>query len=438
MSEQYSNFNLRSEFEYPVFVSLKSLSAKMLEQNKLPNKDKVSGFIKKSKTGTFLRLSNSVADKMVEKWTKGLHNEDEWLCNEETWFAETWDGALKFTFRLCKYSSFSISINNFHQSKWEIEDFSISSNFNLENRVSKAAFDLDNAVNWFGIDGELSRFGEVNTKRISESEIFSDLEFENQKFSLTVLTGFSRKITEISYEQKLSTTLIIDFEKEQTREFTLELSNQVRNLLQIITNQKIGINRFTLGVEKIGKSISMNGEVIGYERDDRRENWFFSGTFLPKAEKLPNLGIRYSSVKEDFQTILETWFTCTKLQVLAENYLHSSFYEVPVGTTLVILISGIDTFLAGETYEDSKKELSAKSKLQQLIKLTPAWENFWGDSYQSEMEEFSSFLIDNRVYRTHGTKRKRAVYVERELVLPVKKLSKILRKFILYQIGIKL
>ena len=438
MSEQYSNFNLRSEFEYPVFVSLKSLSAKMLEQNKLPKKDIISGFIKKSKTGTFLILSNSIADKMIEKWFKGLHNEDERLYNEETWFAETWDGALKFTFRLCKFNSSSSSINNFHQSKWEIEDFSISSNFNLENKVSKAAFDLDNAVNWFGIDGALSGFGEVNTNRIPESEMFTDLEFENQKFSLTVLTGFSRKTTEISYEQKLSTTLIVDFEKEQTREFTLELSNQVRNLLQIITNQKIGINRFTLGVEKIGKPISINGGVIGYERDDRRENWFISGTFLPKKEKLTNLEIRYSSVKEDFQTILETWFTCTKIQVLAENYLHSSFYEVPVGTTLVMLISGIDTFFAGQKYKNSKKELSAKSKLQQLIKLTSDWENFFGDNYQFEMEEFSSFLIDNRVYRTHGTKRKSTVYVERELVLPVKRLSKILRKFILYQIGIKL
>ncbi|WP_273706262.1 hypothetical protein [Leuconostoc mesenteroides] len=438
MSEQYSNFNLRSEFEYPVFVSLKSLSAKMLEQNKLPKKDIISGFIKKSKTGTFLILSNSIADKMIEKWFKGLHNEDERLYNEETWFAETWDGALKFTFRLCKFNSSSSSINNFHQSKWEIEDFSISSNFNLENKVSKAAFDLDNAVNWFGIDGALSGFGEVNTNRIPESEMFTDLEFENQKFSLTVLTGFSRKTTEISYEQKLSTTLIVDFEKKQTREFTLELSNQVRNLLQIITNQKIGINRFTLGVEKIGKPISINGGVIGYERDDRRENWFISGTFLPKKEKLTNLEIRYSSVKEDFQTILETWFTCTKIQVLAENYLHSSFYEVPVGTTLVMLISGIDTFFAGQKYKNSKKELSAKSKLQQLIKLTSDWENFFGDNYQFEMEEFSSFLIDNRVYRTHGTKRKSTVYVERELVLPVKRLSKILRKFILYQIGIKL
>lgn len=438
MSEQYSNFSLRSEFEYPVFVSLKSLSAKMLEQNKLPKKDIISGFIKKSKTGTFLRLSNSIADKMIEKWFKGLHNEGERLYNEETWFAETWDGALKFTFRLCKYNSSSSSINNFHQSKWEIEDFSISSNFNLENKVSKAAFDLDNAVNWFGIDGALSGFGEVNTNRIPESEMFTDLEFENQKFSLTVLTGFSRKTTEISYEQKLSTTLIVDFEKEQTREFTLELSNQVRNLLQIITNQKIGINRFTLGVEKIGKPISINGGVIGYERDDRRENWFISGTFLPKKEKLTNLEIRYSSVKEDFQTILETWFTCTKIQVLAENYLHSSFYEAPVGTTLVMLISGIDTFFAGQKYKNSKKELSAKSKLQQLIKLTSDWENFFGDNYQFEMEEFSSFLIDNRVYRTHGTKRKSTVYVERELVLPVKRLSKILRKFILYQIGIKL
>lgn len=438
MSEQYSNFNLRSEFEYPVFVSLKSLSAKMLEQNKLPKKDIISGFIKKSKTGTFLRLSNSIADKMIEKWFKGLHNEDERLYNEGTWFAETWDGALKFTFRLCKYNSSSSSINNFHQSKWEIEDFSISSNFNLENKVSKAAFDLDNAVNWFGIDGAMSGFGEVNTNRIPESEMFTDLEFENQKFSLTVLTGFSRKTTEISYEQKLSTTLIVDFEKEQTREFTLELSNQVRNLLQIITNQKIGINRFTLGVEKIGKPISINGGVIGYERDDRRENWFISGTFLPQKEKLTNLEIRYSSVKEDFQTILETWFTCTKIQVLAENYLHSSFYEVPVGTTLVMLISGIDTFFAGQKYKNSKKELSAKSKLQQLIKLTSDWENFFGDNYQFEMEEFSSFLIDNRVYRTHGTKRKNTVYVERELVLPVKRLSKILRKFILYQIGIKL
>lgn len=438
MREQYSNFSLRSEFEYPVFVRLKSLSDQMLKQNKLPNKDKVSGFIKKSNTGTFLKLTNSVADRMIEKWNKELHNEDEWLYNEETWFAETWDGSLKFTFRLCKYNSSSNSINNFHQSKWEIEDFSISSNFNLENKVSKVAFDLDNAVNWFGIDEALSIFGEVNTNQISESDIFSDLKFENQKFSLTVLTGFSRKITEISYEQRRSTTLIVDFEKEQTREFTLELSNQIRNLLQIITNKKIGINRFTLGVEKKGNPIRINGEVIGYELDDRRENWFVSGTFLPKEEKLTNQEIRYSSVKADFQAILETWFTCTKIQVLAENYLHSSFYEVPVGTTLVILISGIDTFFAGETDKDSKKELSAKSKLQQLIKLTPSWENFFGNNYQSEMEEFSSFLIDNRVYRTHGTKRRRAVHVERDLVLPVKKLSKILRRFILSQIGIKL
>lgn len=80
--------------------------------------------------------------------------------------------------------------------------------------------------------------------------------------------------------------------------------------------------------------------------------------------------------------------------------------------------------------------MSAKGKLQHLIKLTPDWENFFGDSYQAEMEEFSSFLIDNRVYRTHGTKRKRVVYIERELIFPVKKLSNILRKFILSQIDI--
>lgn len=436
MRKQYSNFTLRSEFEYPVFVSLKSLRPQMLKQNKLPNKDKVSGFIKKSKTGTFLELPNSVANRMIEKWTKESHNEDEHLYNQETWFAETWDGALKFTFRRCKWSSSSSFINNFHQSKWEIEDFSISSSFSLEKKVSKAGFDLDNAVNWFGIDGSLSGFREINSKQMSESEMFSDLEFENQKFSLTVLTGFSTKTTEISYEQKLLTTLIVDFEKEQTRNFTLELSSQIRNLLQIITNQKIGINRFTLGVEKIGKPISVNGGVIGYERDDRRENWFISGTFLPKEEKLTNREIRYSSVKKDFQTILESWFACTKIQVLAENYLHSSFYEVPVGTTLVMLISGIDTFFAGEKSTNSKTELSAKGKLQQLIKLTPGWEKFFGDSYQAEMEEFSSFLIDNRVYRTHGTKRKRVVYVERELVLPVQKLSKILRRFILSQIDI--
>lgn len=436
MSKQYSDFTLRSEFEYPVFVRLKSLSPQMFEQNKLPNKDKVSGFIKKNKTGTFLELPNSVVDRMIEKWIKESHNEDEHLYNEETWFAETWDGALKFTFRRCKLNSSSSYINNFHESKWEIEDFSISSSFSLEKNVLKAGFDLDNAVNWFGINGSLSGFGEIKSKRMSESEIFSDLEFENQKFSLTVFTGFSKKTTAISYEQKLSTTLIVEFEKEQTRNFTLELSNQIRNLLQVITNQKIGIKRFTLGVKKIGKPIRVNGEVIGYDWDDRRENWFISGTFLPKEEKLTNREIQYSSVKKDFQTILESWFACTKIQVLAENYLHSSFYEVPVGTTLVMLISGIDTFFAGKKSEKSKTELSAKDKLRQLIKLTPGWKNFFGDNYQAEVEEFSSFLIDNRVYRTHGTKRKRVVYVERDLVLPVKKLSKILRKFILSQIDI--
>jgi len=436
MRKQYSNFTLRSEFMYPIFVRLQTLSPQMLKQNKLPNKDKVSGFIKKNKTGTFLELPNSVADRMIERWTKESHKEDEDLYNEETWFAETWDGALKFTLRLCKYSSSSSSINNFHQSKWEIEDFSISSSFSLEKKVTKAGFDLDNAVNWFGINGALSGFGQINSTKTSESEIFSDLRFENQTFSLTVLTGFSKQQTEISYEQNLSTILIVDFEKEQTRSFTLELSSQIRNLLQIITNQKIGINRFTLGMQKIGKPISVNGSVIGYERDDRRENWFISNTFLPKEEKLINHEIRYSSIKKDFQTILESWFTCTKIQVLAENYLNSSFYEVPVGTTLVMLISGIETFFAGEKYENSGSELSAKGKLQHLIKLTPDWENFFGDSYQAEMEEFSSFLIDNRVYRTHGTKRKRVVYIERELIFPVKKLSNILRKFILSQIDI--
>ncbi|MGR8861831.1 hypothetical protein [Leuconostoc citreum] len=53
MRKQYSNFTLRSEFRYPIFVRLQSLSSQMLKQNKLPNKDKVSGFIKKIKRGHF-------------------------------------------------------------------------------------------------------------------------------------------------------------------------------------------------------------------------------------------------------------------------------------------------------------------------------------------------------------------------------------------------
>lgn len=70
MRKQYSNFTLRSEFRYPIFVRLQSLSPQMLKQNKLPDKDKVSEFIKKNKTGTFLELPNSVADRTVERWTK--------------------------------------------------------------------------------------------------------------------------------------------------------------------------------------------------------------------------------------------------------------------------------------------------------------------------------------------------------------------------------
>ena len=53
-----------------------------------------------------------------------------------------------------------------------------------------------------------------------------------------------------------------------------------------------------------------------------------------------------------------------------------------------------------------------------------------------EMEKFSKLIIDNRVYRVHGTKRKNIIESEYELKEPVKQLEKYIYDFILHNLGV--
>ena len=52
------------------------------------------------------------------------------------------------------------------------------------------------------------------------------------------------------------------------------------------------------------------------------------------------------------------------------------------------------------------------------------------------MEKFSKLIIDNRVYRVHGTKRKNIIESEYELKEPVKQLEKYIYDFILHNLGV--
>ncbi len=399
---RFNQFDLRRDFELPIFITFENTNNRIVK-NKILKEFGIHGFLIKNHEKTILKMNGYPENIIVDESQK-------YKNREINWFAETWDGLLKFNFNNLKLIKTGSSSGQIHSSTWEVFDYFISNNFCFNNNIRSAIVQIDDLTKWLLTDLSLD-YDDYNFETKIDS--YQDIEFNNHKFSIDIIKGFEEEISSLQKKIEANVLVEFNFEDNLTKYETKLIIDQFRNLVQILTGMNIGVNKILV---------------------NQPSNWILSNLYLPSIEeRSKNFSqTSYSRLRDKFSIILQKWFSNNRIQILSANFLHGIHYNVPLDTTLIVLVSGIEIYFSN--YRENNKEISARKKVEKVIESVDAsLSNF---KNTQEMEKFSKLIIDNRVYRVHGTKRKNIIESEYELKEPVKQLEKYIYDFILHNLGV--
>lgn len=403
-SRDLMDIDMRQDFEIPVFIGFQLTDFGGIKG--IAPEDRHTGIITRKNGKTILNLSiqPEKSDDGRTGVIKDLSSVKSYH-DKHPWYATTWDGKTQFIIREYykvheeKGSSYN-SISYGPTSRWEIDDFSITKQFMLKEKVHQAKLNIDHAFYWFGLTS-------LNDEKIHELK-YKKLYFEDNRFSIHVFSGYRESSNIKSTVKDATLNIFLKFEKLQEREYVYRLAVQLRNLLQILTNKEAGIRRIELNKDRSFKT-NKKGYTVQLPRDER-ENWNIVQSFLPDNVK-DDVGFsrEFKDIKDDFQYILKSFFEDKKLQGLLENYLLISHYRVPVSTAIITLVSGIETYYRDATYSSNGKPVSSSiAKLERLMSVIDDPQKLISENFEDlefDMNLFLARIRDERDYFIHGVKK---------------------------------
>ena len=398
-AKKFTEYDMRDNFEFQVYVTDELSSFKKDDETKILYVDQVKqfpGVIKKEGDRIILELS-TVLMKHESKNKAILSDNDEVYSEKDfsTLYATTWDGKMQFIianyFFISKHSSNSFnSVSYDGITKYHVTNLSIASQFMLQDKVYQASFYLDYIHEWFSLYGPMMTREELNQKLI----IFENMVYCDVSFSLKIngFTEKSRNTNEVLFSAHSS--IIVKFQSPQTKDFVFDLAVQLRNFFQFLLNKKVGLYKILLN-----NNNSWNGK--DWRPEDYRENWFVSQSFLPDEIKKKSLifDINYSTIKNDFEDILKTFFQKEKLQNFISLYLAISQYQIPVIPAFLTLSSGVESYLNGSTFSNDKPVQNFSKKLNMIF--NGSWEN------NKETLRCIETIKNNRDFYVHGVKKEK-------------------------------
>lgn len=400
---KFTEFDMRDEFSFPVYVGYE-----LIEYGGISGIDpnnRFAGQITRKDGVTTLELADYPEKEDYDHHGVVYDQDDKVQTQEDShdWYATTWDGRLLFVLHKYFFTDASENFANNHfsgvTSNWIVSDYSLVSQFMLQDEVKQAKLSFDHVYSWFGLFRPEQDWNSV------ESKVINNLSYREQVFSLTIGAQGKRRHTLHSFEQTAYMFITIKFEKEQTREFTYQLSVALRNFFQLVIGKQVGISRIILNrdesVEPIKKIISPK---------NYRENWFLDQSFLPEApvEKKHNFNIPYRNIESDFDQIVERYCKDPEMQKFTSTFLMVDQFRIPVDTQIVTLVSAIENYYKNARFSSNHKRIrNALTKLKLLFRLVPDPNHLiisgvHGDITDSE--QLMQEMVDIRDYVVHGVK----------------------------------
>ena len=426
-SKKFTEYDMRDDFEFQVYVTDELSSFKKDDETKILYVDQVKqfpGVIKKEGDIIILELSTDLMK--PESKNKSILSDNDEVYNEKdfsTLYATTWDGKMQFIiadyFFIAKHNSISFnSVSYGGITKYQVTNFSIASQFMLQDKVYQASFYLDYIHEWFSLYGPMMTREELNQKLI----IFENMVYCDVSFSLQIngYTEESSNRNEVLFSAQSS--IIVKFQSPQTKDFVLDLAVQLRNFFHFLLNKKVGLYKILLN-----KDVSWNGK--DWRPEDYRENWFVSQSFLPDEIKDKSLRfyINYSTIKNDFENILKNFFQKEKLQNFISLYLAISQYQIPVIPAFLTLSSGVESYLNGSKFSNLKPVKDFSNKLNMIF--NGSWNT------EEETVHCIKTIKDNRDFYVHGDKIEKKLS-EIELVPTLFEFQNAIRNYLKKELGI--
>lgn len=403
MSKAFLSYDMRSDFSYPVYVG-RSLETNAnndgIDVKDINYEDKVSGLLYRENNRTFLELSKHPVKDGIDT---DIISETDYIQNEKDggiWYVSAWNEKINFVLRKYVCISWKQNLSNtslsLATSKWEIFDYSIVNQFMLNDKISQAEIYLDGINNWFNITHPNQKYNTVPQIE------YWNLRYKNANFSLELHGTMNEYSTGKTYEKVMGMSLIIRFFNAQDRLYVYELSARIRNLLQILMDESIGINQIILN--------TVHGPEEGFS--DERENWMVSQSFLPNINQIRNKSryewdIPFDTIQLKFGQILKKYTQDENLQRLIDNYLLVSQFKVPISTAIVTLVSGVETYYKDARYSNGKKIKNAEEKLRKFINLIDNPSEFVKERFNFPMFSTEKMILkmkDSRDFFVHGDK----------------------------------
>lgn len=141
---RYNQFDLRRDFELPIFIAFENTNNKIVK-NRISKEFGIHGFLIKNHEKTILKMNGYPENIIIDESQK-------YKNREINWFAETWDGLLKFNFNNLKLIEIGSSSGQIHSSTWEVFDYFISNNFSFNNYIRSAIVQIDDLTKWLLTD----------------------------------------------------------------------------------------------------------------------------------------------------------------------------------------------------------------------------------------------------------------------------------------------
>jgi len=403
MNMDFNDFDMRSDFSFPVYVGFK------LKEfgDGIKGIDPDNRFAAQvTRTNGVMYLDLSVFPSKTNYHDDGIifDEENKIMSQDDSsdWYATTWSGDILFV--LHKYLRVGSTDHHFFNklsqetSRWIISDFDMVNQFMLDPMVYQAKVYMDYIYSWFNV------FHPNQDLTQLKSIIVENLEFQSIKFTLNVRGEGNRHVDMHSVEKTTDLCLVIDFEEPQQSERVYEISSVLRNMLQVLIGKKVGIYKIILNRNK-----SWNNKEKLLEKKDERENWFIQQSFLPEItnDRVDFPAIRFDRIKDDFDKLLHEYFNDTKVQSLVAAFLTVSHYDIPLRTAIVTLVSGVESYYNEAKYDNGSPIKSAIKKLTRFSKLMDNPQEIIDKKIPNiniDINDLLQKLVDSRDYFVHGDK----------------------------------
>lgn len=364
--KKFTEYDMRDDFSLAVYASFSLKSCKNIKV--LNSEETYAGQLTRLNGETYLDLAADPIKKGYE--SKGIVFDDEDKIqsykDRQELYLTSLSGNLIFVVR--KYFRLGVSHTASYNhatnpvSHWRVTDFLITSQFKLKNKIQYMELSIDNIFSWFSVYDFSQDLNHVKSIK------FDNLIFGKTTFFIELVGSSNQRTINNIQTKNMNLTLNLTFEDKQNEDQVFQISVALRNLLQILMGKKVGISKIILNKNKSRKS-----KTGGTFPRDWRENWILEQSYLPEKADESQLFFetQYSDIKTNFDKILINYLGDTRLQQLVNSYLTIVHFKVPVSTSIIALVSGVESYynntMVGE--KKDKKLQDAGKKLSRFMKL---------------------------------------------------------------------